>query len=91
MIDQKYFDNSGAEASLGATIPIIDHSQPVIENIGVGMYPSLMGTFNCHAVILMIGSSLGRFLSLLSSVPFHTFHLGDPWTLPSLSASSEDS
>ena len=54
------------------------------------MYPSLMGTFNCLAPILMIGSSLGRASSSLSSVPFHISHLEDPWTLPSPSTSDED-
>ena len=78
MIDQKSFDNSSTKASLGATIPIIDHSQETTENVGVGMYPSLMGTFNCPAPILMIGYSIGRASSLLSSVPFHTLHLENP-------------
>ena len=46
-------------ASSRDSILIIDHSQSTTENVGVGMYPSLMGTFSCPTPILMIGSSLG--------------------------------
>ena len=41
-IDQKYFDNFSTKASSGAMILVIDHSQSTTENVGVGMYPSLM-------------------------------------------------
>ena len=58
-IYQKSFHNPSVNASLGASILIIDHSQPATENVGVGMYPSLMGTFSCPAPVLMIGSSFG--------------------------------
>ena len=56
--------------------------------MGVGMYPSLMGTFSCHAPFLMIGSSLCQDSSLLNSVSFCTTHMEDPWILPSPSTSS---
>ena len=55
----------------------------------MGMYPSLMGTFSCVAPILMIGSSLGKASTSLSSIPFHTLHMENPWTLSSLSTLSE--
>ena len=45
------------------------------------MYPSLMGTFSCSALILMIGSSFGGALSSLNSVSFHTNHMEDPWII----------
>ena len=53
------------------------------------MYPYLMGTFNCLAPILMIGSTFGGASSSLNSVSFLTTHMEDPWILPSPSTSSE--
>ena len=50
-----------------------------------------MGNFNCVMLVLMIGSSLGKASTSLSFVPFCTSHMEDPWTLPSLSTSGEDS
>ena len=55
------------------------------------MYPSLIGTFSCPAPILMNGSSMGKDLTLLNSVSFHTSHMEDPWVLPSPSPSSDNS
>ena len=76
------FQNLSVNASSGASIPIIDHSQPATRSVGVGMYPSLMGTFSCPAIVLMIGSSSGGASSSLSSVSFHTTHMEGPWILP---------
>jgi hypothetical protein len=44
-IDQLSFAYSSPNASVGLSIPVIDNSQSTTENIGVGMYSSLMGTF----------------------------------------------
>ena len=43
MIDQTSFKNLFITASSGASISIIEHSQPATGSVGVGMYPSLMG------------------------------------------------
>ena len=59
MIDQKSFHNLNVNASLGASILIINHSHPATGSVGVGMYPSLMGTFSCPTLVHMIGSSFG--------------------------------
>ena len=40
-IDQLSFCNAPNES--GTTIPLVDKSTPACENIGVGLYPSLMG------------------------------------------------
>ena len=61
MINQTSFKNPSVNASSGASIPIIDHSQSATGSVGVGMYPSLMGSFSCSTPILMIGSSPMRF------------------------------
>ena len=57
----------------------------------MGMYPSLMGTISCSTLVLMIGSSLGKALTLLNSVSFFTSHMEDPWILPSPSPSCDKS
>ena len=88
-VNQRSFDNSSSKYLSGASILIINHSQSATENIGVGMYPSLMGTFSCVAPVIMIGSSLVKASMSLSSVPFFTLHMEDPWTLPSPSTSGE--
>ena len=51
------------------------------------MYMSLIGTFSCHAPVMMIGSSFGGALSSLNFVSFHTTHMEYPWILPSPSPS----
>ena len=88
MIDQTSFRNSSVNASSGTSIPIIDHSQPATGSVGVGMYPSLMGTFSCPALILMIRSSFVGASSSLNSMSFHTTHMEYPWILPSPSPSN---
>ena len=54
----------------------------------MGMYPSLMGTFSCPALVLMIRSIFGGASSSLNLVSFHTTHMEDPWILPSPSPSN---
>ena len=90
-IDKISFDNFSLKASSRASIPVINHSQPATKNIGVDMYPSLMGTFSFIALILIISSSLCKASMSLSSIPFLTSHMEDPWTLPSLISLGEDS
>ena len=89
MIDQMTFKNPSVTASSGASIPIIEHSQPTTGSVGVGMYPSLMGSFNCPAPILMIGSCSDEASTSTTSVSFCTTHMEDPWILPTPSTSSE--
>ena len=51
-IDQLSFCNAPNES--GTTIPLVDKSAPACENIGVGLYPCLMGSFNFTTPILSI-------------------------------------
>ena len=83
------FKNSPITASLGTSVPVVEHSQPATGSVGVGMYPSLMGSFSCPAPILMIGSSSDEALTSTRSVSFCTSHMEDPWILPTPSTSSE--
>ena len=56
-IDQLSFDNSSSSASSRPTILTIDNSQVTTENVGAGMYPSLMGIFSILAPILAINTT----------------------------------
>ena len=88
MIDQTTFKNLSVTASPGASIPIVEHSQPETGSVGVGMYPSLMGRFSCPASILMIGYSFGEASTSMRSVSFRTSHMEDPWILPTPSVNT---
>ena len=46
-IDQLSFCNAPNE--FGTVVPLVDNSTPACENIGVGIYSSLMGSFNINA------------------------------------------
>ena len=67
----------------------VEHSQLETGSVGVGMYPSLMGSFSCPASVLMIGSCSDKASTSTTSVSFRTTHMEDPWILPTLSISSE--
>ena len=88
-IDQTTFKNPSITASSGASIPIVGHSHPTTRSVGVGMYPSLVGSFSCPTPVLMIGSSSSEALSSMRSVSFRTSHMEDPWVLPTPSTLSE--
>ena len=49
-IDQMTFKNPSVTASSGASILIFEHSQPTTGSVGVGMYPSLMGSFSSSCI-----------------------------------------
>ena len=89
MIDQMSFKNPNVTPSSVTSIPIINHSQPATRSVGIGMYPSLMGSFSCPTLVLMIGSSSSQASSSLRSVFFCTTHMEDPWILPTPSPSSD--
>jgi hypothetical protein len=46
MINQLSFVYASPNASIGSLIPVINNSQSTTENLSVGMYSSLMGTFD---------------------------------------------
>jgi hypothetical protein len=72
---------------------MIDNPQPGTVNLGVGLFPSLMGTFDYPSP-----SNDVRFISVIPDQPkaaifqvssFKMSYFHDPWTLPSPSASME--
>ena len=89
MIDEMTFKNSPVTASSGASVPIVEHSQSATGSVGVGMYPSLMGSFSCPASVLMIGYLFDEDSTSTTSVSFRTTHMEYPWVLPTPSTLSE--
>jgi hypothetical protein len=59
-IDQLSLTYSSPNASIGPSIPMIDNSKAATENIGVGMYSSLMGTFDFSALIYHVYAMSSR-------------------------------
>jgi hypothetical protein len=89
MIDHLSFAYSIPNASLGQSILVIDNSRPTTENIVVGMYSSLMGTFDFSAPNHQVYAISSRSVSTGRSIPFRTSYFYDLWTLPSLTLSCE--
>ena len=76
-IDQLNFTRKGCMETNDSTIPLVDQVRPTSERLGVGMYASLMGTFDIPAPINYLGStSVGK---SITTVVDRT----DPWVLPS--------
>jgi hypothetical protein len=89
-IDQLSF--SRPDPALGAsTVPMIDNPQPGVINIGVGLCPSLMGTFDYpppHGNIKFISNHHKVEIFQVSS--FRMTYFEDPWILPSPSAMMDE-
>jgi hypothetical protein len=89
-IDQLSF--SRPDPALGAsTVPMIDNPQPGVINVGVGLCPSLMGTFDYpppHDDIKFISNHHKVEIFQVSS--FRTTYFEDPWILPSPSSTMDE-
>jgi hypothetical protein len=88
-IDQLSF--SKPNPSLGVSmVPMIDNPQPGIVNVGVGLCPSLMGTFDYpppQGNVKFISDHHNVEIFQVSS--FHTTYFNDPWIIPSPSSTME--
>ena len=56
-IDQLSFTRKGRMETNESTVPLVDHVRPANKSLGVGMYSSLMGTFDIPAPINYQGST----------------------------------
>jgi hypothetical protein len=88
-IDQLSF--SRPDPALGAsTVPLVDNPQAGVVNIGVGLCPSLMGTFDFpppQGDVKFISTHHKADIFHVSS--FRTTYFTDPWILPSPSDTME--
>ena len=89
MINQLSFLYASLNAYVGSSILVVDNSQPETENISVGMYSSLMGTFDFMAPIHHVYAMSSKLVLSERSVLFLTSYFNDPWTLPSSIVSCE--
>jgi hypothetical protein len=89
-IDQLSF--SRPDPALGASmVPMIDNPQPSVVNAGVGLCPSLMGTFDYpppHDDVKFISNHHKDEIFHVSS--FRMTYFEDPWILPSPSAMMDE-
>jgi hypothetical protein len=83
---------SKPDPTLGAsTVPMIDNPQPRVFNVGVGLSPSLMGTFDYphpHDDVRFISNHHKAEIFHVSS--FCTTYFQDLWILPSPSATMDE-
>lgn len=70
------------QASSDSTVPLVDNPRSPTKNLGVGMYPSLTGTFDLPSPFSKINA-----ISSSKESPreefFRTHYFSDPWTLAS--------
>ena len=85
-IDQLSFYKAPNES--GTFVPFVDASTLACANIGVGLYSSMMGSFNMAAPVLSVKSfpvyaitNVARDQDFLER-SFKIAYLSDPWTLP---------
>ena len=75
-VDQLDFTRKGRLEYKESTVPLVDQVKPAAQSLGVGMYTSLMGTFDFPTPVNYIGSTtMGK---STASVVDRT----DPWVLP---------
>jgi hypothetical protein len=89
-IDQFSFSRPDP-ASGASTVPMIDNPQPGVVNVGVGLRPSLMGSFDYpppHNDIKFISKHHKVEIFQVSSFPVTYFE--DPWILPSPSTTMDE-
>jgi hypothetical protein len=89
MINQLSYAYSIMNAFVGPSIHVVNNSQPTTENIGVGMYSSLMGAFNFSILTHHVCAMSRMPASVERSIPFHTSYSSDPWTPTSSTLSIE--
>jgi hypothetical protein len=88
-IDQLFFSRPDP-ALRASTVPMIDNPQAGVINEGVGLCPSLMGTFDYpppHDEVKFISTHHKADIFQVSS--FRMTYFEDPWILPSPSATMD--
>jgi len=79
-VDQLYYSTVDTRATLASTIPLVDNPRLPIENLGVGMYSSLMGTFDFPSPIARI-NVISSSKEYSREEFFRTHYFSDPWNL----------
>jgi hypothetical protein len=83
---------SRPDPALGASmVPMIDNPRPCVVNVGVGLCPSLMGTFDYpppHDDVKFISNHHN--VEIFQFLSFRMTYFEDPWILPSPSAMMDE-
>ena len=81
-IDQLEYSLGDSHTTLDSIVPLVENPRQPIENLGVGMYSSLIGIFDLpHTTTRINAISSSRGPSRKDF--FQTHYFSDPWTLPS--------
>ena len=81
-VDQLDYSPIYLNASSDSTIPLVKDTKVTIDNLGVGMYSSLMGTFDIPPPTVHI-NAISSSRAPIRREFFRTHYFSDPWTLPS--------
>jgi hypothetical protein len=91
-IDQLSFSHPNPSSGV-STIPMIDNPQPKIVNVGVGLFPPLIGPFNylpltdnVHYILAVPNQPRAEIFQISL---FRTTYFSNMWTLPSPSSTME--
>ena len=82
IVDQLDYSPIDLNASTDSTILTLDNAKSPVENLGVGMYSSLMGTFDIPPPTIHI-NAISSSRAPIRREFFRTHYFLDPWTLPS--------
>ena len=88
-VDQLDCPQIDPNASSDSSVPKLDNTKVPVENLGVGMYSSLMGTFDLPPPTVHI-NAISSSKAPLRREFFRTHYFSDPWTLPSPTATLEE-
>jgi len=87
-IDQLSYCRAETTTATRPNIPLVSNSTRACDNVGVGMYPALMGTFNLPPPISYIDSVPIYAISSIATNStdkicyFRTSYFEDPWVVP---------
>ena len=88
-IDQLDYSPSDSCATSDSTVPLVDNPRQPIENLGVGMYSSLMGVFDLPPPTARI-DTISSSKEPLQKEFVQTHYFSYPRTLPSYATTSDE-
>ena len=89
IIDQMDCSPKDPNASADSTVPLVNDAKQPIENLGVVMYTSLIGTFDLPPPFIHI-NAISSSRAPTRRDFFRTHYFSDPWTLPSPTSTLEE-
>lgn len=87
-VDQMEYSLKESNASSDSFVPLVNNPKQPVENLGVGMYSSLIGTIDLPSPIAWI-NSISSSKAPSRRVFLKTHYFSDPWPLPSYTTTLE--